>query len=156
MMSSHSGLPRAPSRTCNRDSSVSPSVASPGSVNTQEVPTNVSPESDGQGRHTAPMPVGPCDPLKGSGPQWSAAQLSSAMVTPEMTTRSRSMVISTSSQSCRTIRPVPCPQAGGCRERTRGTSPARHQRGCRAGARQGRCSGPVTSGYVCDGCDKCC
>ena len=24
------------------------------------------------------------------------------------------------------------------------------------GARQGRCSGPVTSGYVCDGCDKCC
>src|SRR5664279_3003172 len=41
----------------------------------------------------------PCAPLKGSGPQWAAAQPSSAMVISEMTTRSRSMVISTSSKS---------------------------------------------------------
>src|SRR5664279_4885239 len=46
---------------------VSPSVASPGSVNTQEVPTNVSPESDGQGRPPAPLPVGPATRSRGAG-----------------------------------------------------------------------------------------
>jgi len=57
------------------------------------------PRGERSGPTSRPSAGRPCDPLNGSGPQGSAAQLSSAMVTSEMMTRSRSMVISTSSQS---------------------------------------------------------